>query len=104
MAPDKVPTLHNTELILSAEPCDQVGSSATDVVGGEVSLGTYDELNMECILYLTIHILDLTYEYTKAAESSHDEAGDAAMKTNSGGATMSGMRHESYNTSTVFYG
>jgi len=104
MAPDKVPTLHDPELILSAEPCDQVGSSANDVVGGEASLGTYDELNMECISYLTINILDLTYEYTKATENSRDEAGDTTMKTNSGGATMSGKRHESYNTCTVFYG
>jgi len=104
MAPDKVPTLRDPELILSAEPCDQAGSSATDVVGGEVSLGTYDELNMECIPYLTIHILDLTYEYTKATENSHDETGDTATKTNSGGAIMSGKRPETYNTCAVFYG
>jgi len=93
MAPEEVTALHGPKLILSAEPCDQIGSSGTEVVGGEVSLGTYDELNMECIPYLTIHILDLTYEYTKATENSHDEAGDTSMKTNSGGAKMSGKRH-----------
>ena len=47
MAPDKVPTLHNPELILSAEPCDQAESSATEVVGGEASLGKHDGLNMK---------------------------------------------------------
>jgi len=104
MAPDEDPTLHDPELILSAEPCDKAGSSATDVVEGEVLLGTYDELNTECIPYLTIHILDLTDEYTKATKNNHDEAGDTAIETNSGGATMSGKRHESYNTCAVSYG
>ena len=47
MALDKVPTLHNPELILSAEPCDQAESSATKVVGREVSLGKYDGLNIK---------------------------------------------------------
>jgi len=61
-------------------------------------------LTRNAFSYLTIHILDLTYEYTKATENNHDEAGDAAMKTNSGGATMRGKRHESYNTSAVSYG
>jgi len=49
VASDKVATLHNPELILLAEFCDQAGSSAAEVVGGEVSLGKYDELNMELI-------------------------------------------------------
>jgi len=104
MAPEEVTALHGPELILSAEPCDQFGSSPTDVVEREVLLGTYDELNTECISYLTIHILDLTYEYTKATENSHNEAGDTAMETNSGGAIMSGKRPESYNTCAVSYG
>ena len=104
MAPEEVTALHGPELILSAEPCDQVGSSVTDVVKGEVLLGTYDELYTECISYLTLHILDLTYEYTKATEDNHDEAGDAAMETNSGGTTMSGKRHKSYHTCAVSYG
>jgi len=104
MAPEEVTALHGPELILSAEPCDQIGSRATDVVEGEVLLGTYDELHTGCISYLTLHILDLTDEYTKATENNYDEAGDTATKTNSGGAIMSGKRHESYHTCAVSYG
>jgi len=102
--PGNVPTLHESQPIFPSGSHDQAGGSAIETDGGAVAKGEHNELNVECIPHLTIDILDLTLECTNSAGDNHDEAGDTTTEINSGGLTMSGKRHESYNTCAVFYG